>query len=93
MSEKSLMKIAADLGISFSVVKIIDDRLRSEYDDRLRAADNLCQAAKEIDWTNIKLMLGYMKDKGISWPHADGQLRIFIEIVRKAIAEYERKGD
>ena len=52
MSEKSLMKLASDLGVSFSAAKILEDHVRAEYDARLRAADKLCQAAKEA-WPEI----------------------------------------
>ena len=47
MSEKSLMKLAADLGVSFSAAKILEDHVRAEYDVKLRTADALCKAAKE----------------------------------------------
>ena len=47
MSEKSLMKLAADLGVSFSVAKIISDHAREEYDAKITKADVLCEAAKE----------------------------------------------
>jgi len=45
LENKSLMKLAADLGVSFSVAKILEDHVRAEYDVRLRAADALCEAA------------------------------------------------
>ena len=47
MSEKSLMKLAADLGVSFSAAKILEDHVRAEYDARLRAADRLVSVVKE----------------------------------------------
>ena len=47
MSEKSLMKLAADLGVSFSAAKIISDHAREEYDAKITRADQLCEAAKE----------------------------------------------
>ena len=49
MSEKSLMKLAADLGVSFSAAKILEDYVRAEYDVKLRAADRLCVAAKRMN--------------------------------------------
>jgi len=52
LENKSLMKLAADLGVSFSAAKILEDHVRAEYDARLRAADKLCQAAKEA-WPEI----------------------------------------
>ena len=39
MSEKSLMKLAADLGVSFSAAKIISDHAREEYDAKITKAD------------------------------------------------------
>ena len=42
MSEKSLMKLAADLGVSFSADKILEDHIRAEFDAKLRTADALC---------------------------------------------------
>ena len=47
MSEKSLMKLASDLGVSFSAAKIISDHVRAEYDAKLQAVDKLCEAARE----------------------------------------------
>ena len=52
LENKSLMKLASDLGVSFSAAKILEDHVRAEYDARLRAADKLCQAAKEA-WPEI----------------------------------------
>jgi len=39
MSEKSLMKLASDLGVSFSAAKIISNHVRAEYDAQILAAD------------------------------------------------------
>ena len=47
MSEKSLMKLASDLGVSFSAAKILEDHVRAEYDAKLRAADALVNAVRE----------------------------------------------
>ena len=45
LKNKSLMKLASDLGVSFSAAKIISDHVRAECDAKLRAADALCKAA------------------------------------------------
>ena len=47
MSEKSLMKLASDLGVSFSAAKILEDHVRAEYDAKLRTADALISAIRE----------------------------------------------
>ena len=47
LENKSLMKLAADLGVSFSAAKILEDHVRAEYDARLRAADRLVSVVKE----------------------------------------------
>jgi len=47
LKNKSLMKLAADLGVSFSVAKIISDHAREEYDAKITKADMLCEAAKQ----------------------------------------------
>ena len=76
MSEKSLMKLAADLGVSFSAAKILEDHVRAEYDAKLRTADKLCEAAKVLeDYQFMTWGRGY---------ELEGALR-------KAIAEYEGK--
>ena len=49
LKNKSLMKLAADLGVSFSAAKILEDYVRAEYDVKLRAADRLCVAAKRMN--------------------------------------------
>ena len=45
MSEKSLMKLASDLGVAFSAAKILEDHVRAEYDAKLRTADKLYRIA------------------------------------------------
>ena len=47
LKNKSLMKLASDLGVSFSAAKILEDHVRAEYDARLRAADRLVSVVKE----------------------------------------------
>ena len=76
MSEKSLMKLASDLGVSFSAAKILEDHVRAEYDAKLRAADKLCEAAKVLE--DYQFMTG---ERGYELEGA----------LRKAIAEYEGK--
>jgi hypothetical protein len=46
MSEKSLMKLASDLGVSFSAAKILEDHVRAEYDAKIIKADYLLNIAK-----------------------------------------------
>jgi hypothetical protein len=48
MSEKSLMKLASDLGVSFSAAKIISDHVRIEYDAKITKADKLCEAVSSL---------------------------------------------
>jgi len=80
MSEKSLMKLAADLGVSFSVAKIISDHVRAECDAKLRAADALCKAARlavfEIPAPTPDSLMTFKIDGSIGG-------------LRKAIAGYE----
>ena len=56
LKNKSLMKLASDLGVAFSAAKILEDHVRAEYDAKLRAADALCEAAerarKDFDRVN-----------------------------------------
>ena len=73
MSEKSLMKLAADLGVSFSAAKIISDHAREEYDAKITKADQLCEAAKGV--------IG-------SYPEDEEQYWHTWEKFKKAIAEY-----
>jgi hypothetical protein len=47
LKNKSLMKLASDLGVAFSAAKILEDHVRTEYDARLRAADRLVSVVKE----------------------------------------------
>ena len=76
LKNKSLMKLAADLGVSFSVAKILEDHVRAEYDAKLRAADKLCEAAKELlEVQFVTVGIGYKRGKKIV----------------KAIADYEGK--
>jgi hypothetical protein len=76
MSEKSLMKLASDLGVSFSAAKIISDHVRAEYNGRLQGADALCEAAKDV-------MVIIDEDEAITTDEA--------KPLRKAIADYEGK--
>jgi len=99
MSEKSLMKLAADLGVSFSVAKIISDHAREEYDARLRAADKLCMIMNKIaNWLERQIALTERLEKvnrGTFDSLADSCVldektyRAQLEEVRKAIADYE----
>ena len=73
LKNKSLMKLAADLGVSFSAAKILEDHVRIEYDARLRAGDKLCEAAKGV--------IG-------SYPEDEEQYWHTWEKFKKAIAEY-----
>jgi transcriptional regulatory protein LevR len=45
LKNKSLMKLAADLEVSFSAAKILEDHVRAEYDAKLRTADKLYRIA------------------------------------------------
>jgi len=47
LKNKSLMKLAADLGVSFSAAKIISDHAREEYDAKITKADKLLRIAKK----------------------------------------------
>ena len=76
LKNKSLMKLAADLGVSFSAAKILEDHVRAEYDAKLRTADKLCEAAKVLE--DYQFMMG---ERGYELEGA----------LRKAIAEYEGK--
>jgi len=80
MSEKSLMKLAADLGVSFSAAKILEDHVRAECDAKLRAADALCKAARlavfEIPAPTPDSLMTFKIDGSIGG-------------LRKAIAGYE----
>ena len=82
LKNKSLMKLASDLGVSFSVAKIISDHVRAECDAKLRAADALCKAAGlavfEIPAPTPDSLMTFK---------IDGSM----DDLRKAIAEYERK--
>jgi len=79
LENKSLMKLASDLGVSFSAAKILEDHVRIEYDARLRAADKLCAAANG--------MLGLPADKHKTLPN-DHPLTFNL---CQAIADYEGK--
>jgi len=79
LKNKSLMKLAADLGVSFSAAKIISDHAREEYDAKITKADVLCEAAKKLGW-----MIPV-------YPHIGGHVSLLSKI-SKAIADYE-KGD
>jgi len=76
LKNKSLMKLAADLGVSFSAAKIISDHAREEYDAKITKADVLCEAAKVLE--DYQFMTG---ERGYELEGA----------LRKAIAEYEGK--
>ena len=76
MSEKSLMKLAADLGVSFSAAKILEDHVRIEYDAKITKADVLCEAAKKLLKVQfVTAGIGYKRGKKVV----------------KAIADYEGK--
>ena len=82
LKNKSLMKLAADLGVSFSAAKILEDHVRAEYDAKLWAADALCKAARlavfEIPAPTPDSLMTFKIDGSI-------------DDLRKAIAEYEGK--
>ena len=82
LKNKSLMKLAADLGVSFSAAKILEDHVGAEYDAKLWAADALCKAARlavfEIPAPTPDSLMTFK---------IDGSM----DDLRKAIAEYERK--
>ena len=84
MSEKSLMKLASDLGVAFSAAKILEDHVRAEYDAKLRTADALCKAAerarKDFDRVNELAKLAGVHPFTLTPKDLD-----------KAIAEYEGK--
>jgi len=80
MSEKSLMKLASDLGVPFSAAKIISDHVRAEYDAKLRAADALCEAARTYRELTTCYRLG-RKPSEILFKRLDE--------ADKAIADYE----
>ena len=84
MSEKSLMKLASDLGVSFSVAKILEDHVRAEYDAKLRAADKLCEAAKKMGYHggDFETLTHGFLERPINVKSNDD--------LRKAIAGYER---
>jgi hypothetical protein len=85
LKNKSLMKLAADLGVSFSAAKILEDHVRAEYDAKLRTADALCKAAerarKDFDRVNELAKLAGVHPFTLTPKDLD-----------KAIADYE-KGD
>ena len=80
LKNKSLMKLAADLGVSFSAAKILEDHVRAEYDAKLWAADALCKAARlavfEIPAPTPDSLMTFK---------IDGSM----DDLRNAIAEYE----
>jgi hypothetical protein len=81
LKNKSLMKLAADLGVSFSAAKIISDHAREEYDAKITKADKLCEVANII----IKEIAFYDDDD--SDEYIICQFKDLIQL-RKAIAEY-----
>ena len=85
MSEKSLMKLAADLEVSFSAAKILEDHVRAEYDARLRAGDVLCAAAKKMGYHggDFETLTHRFLERPINVKSNDD--------LRKAIAGYEGK--
>ena len=85
MSEKSLMKLASDLGVAFSAAKILEDHVRAEYDAKLRAADKLCAAAKKMGYHggDFETLTHGFLERPINVKSNDD--------LRKAIAEYEGK--
>ena len=85
LENKSLMKLAADLGVSFSAAKILEDHVRIEYDAKITKADKLCEVANII----IKEIASYDDDD--SDEYIICQFKDLIQL-RKAIADYE-KGD
>jgi len=87
LKNKSLMKLAADLGVAFSAAKILEDHVRAEYDAKLRAADKLCATAtSNVD--NCLCNFGGLDEEGRPFGKQPCNL---CDPLRKAIAEYERK--
>jgi len=91
LENKSLMKLASDLGVSFSAAKILEDHVRTEYDVKITKADRLCESAKKK--INIQVM-----DEGLWFiaqtaPEAylQKELRELHSVIEKVIAEYEAK--
>jgi len=84
MSEKSLMKLAADLGVAFSAAKILEDHVRIEYDAKITKADVLCEAAKKL--TSIVSVHTNTRCAFSSLPITEEY-----KTIRKAIAGYEGK--
>ena len=99
LENKSLMRLAFDLGISVSAAKILEDHVRTEYDARLRAADKLCMIMNKIaNWLERQIALTERLEKvnrGTFDSLADSCVldektyRAQLEEVRKAIADYE----
>jgi len=84
LKNKSLMKLAADLGVSFSAAKILEDHVRIEYDAKITKADNLCEAAKKL--TSIVSVHTNTRCAFSNLPITEEY-----KTIRKAIAEYEGK--
>ena len=84
MSEKSLMKLASDLGVSFSAAKIISDHAREEYDAKITKADQLCEAAIGLlDFIRGRFPKDFESGgAGFTCPYH--------EAICKAIADYEK---
>ena len=84
LKNKSLMKLAADLGVSFSAAKIISDHAREEYDAKITKADQLCEAAIGLlDFIRGRFPKDFESGgAGFTCPYH--------EAIRKAIADYEK---
>jgi hypothetical protein len=95
------MRLAADLEVSFSAAKILEDHVRTEYDARLRAADKLCMIMNKIaNWLERQIALTERLEKvnrGTFDSLADSCVldektyRAQLEEVRKAITDYKGK--
>ena len=87
LKNKSLMKLASDLGVSFSAAKIISDHAREEYDAKITKADVLCEAAVGAGWFIEK----FGSHRHLSeYPEECAHCHLLAKL-RKAIAEYEGK--
>jgi hypothetical protein len=87
LKNKSLMKLAADLGVSFSAAKIISDHAREEYDAKITKADVLCEAAVGAGWFIEK----FGSHRHLSeYPEECAHCHLLAKL-RKAIAGYEGK--
>jgi len=89
LENKSLMKLASDLGVPVSAAKILEDHVRAEHNVKITKADALCEAAQEL--VEVADLRG---DADLPHPSNDPKLwtarmQTAWDDIRKAIAEYE----